>query len=56
MKRKTEEKIRKRHYNLKRLISLNRMIDGELSYQRNNSLYKAVAKLESRLPGLVEAI
>jgi len=55
VKRKTKDERRKiKYFNLKRLISLNRMVEGELSYQVNDSLYAAVAKLEKKSPGLGE--
>jgi len=53
--RKMEQKTKKKYFYLRRLISLNRMTDGELSYQHNDSLYKELAKLERKSPGLAEA-
>lgn len=47
-----KESTLKKYRYVKRLISLNRMIEGELSYQHNNPLYKELARLEKRFPGI----
>jgi len=53
--RKMEEKTNKKYFHLRRLVSLNRMTDGMLSYQHNDSLYRELAKLEKKSPGLADA-
>lgn len=54
-RKKSKEKLQKKYFNLRKLISLNRMVDGDLSYQHNDSLYRETAKLERKFPGLAEA-
>lgn len=50
-----KDKIQKKYFKIRRLVSLNRMVDGRLSYQHNDPLYKRLAKLEKKSPGLAEA-
>jgi len=54
MKKTKEEKIQKKYFQLRRLASLNRMIDREHSRELNDALDRKIGRLEIRFPGLTE--
>ena len=54
MRKTKEEKIQKKYFQLRRLVSLNRMVDRDHSHELNTALDRKINKLEIRFPGLTE--
>jgi len=54
MRKNKEEKIQKKYFQLRRLASLNRMVDRDHSHELNAALDRKINKLEIGFPGLVE--
>gem|GEM_PF-6156370 len=48
-----EQRIKRRYFQLRQLMSLNRMLDARPSH--NDSLHREVAKLERKFPGLADS-
>lgn len=55
MRKNKEEKIQEKYFQLRRLASLNRMVDRDHSYELNAPLDRKINQLEVRFPGLVES-
>jgi len=54
MRKTKEERIQKKYFQLRRLASLNRMVDRDHSYELNAALDKKINGLEIKFPGLIE--